>query len=540
MRHYHRLLSFLSLLLFSHHVHSQGVEVVLTRSTGHYLVGQSDTFTFTLTSTIDPEPVPVRLQAVCDDCTLSQPTALLDKSVPVSVDVYLTPRHNIDYPVYLIAIPDSNAGAAADGLVAEIQFAEAYYAATQNLWEEDLKQALRQIISNGYVSLGYNTARDQMFMTIDNRKTNGQGASTNTLECVYTGTLATGYTSRSDAQTRFGFNTEHTFPQGTFSQNEPMRSDLHHLFPTTESSNSERGNKPFRPVTNPTWQVGGSKSNSSYFEPRPEQKGATARAMLYFLLRYQNYQNYVSATDQDVLKNWCLIYPSTAAEKRRNDDIQRVQKNRNPFSDYPQLAERITSFIGNSGSYQRHVAQVWGDTLFLTGSNTVTQFTQTVPVVNPGTSDYVVSASLQGLAGAQVLVRTPQADNSLQPGQTGFVDFTFTVSDTTETGYLLVTNSRTADVDTLVVMTFPGAANPNGWEDSKPTSLTLFPNPVKDKVHVSPPIPTPGIVQVFDAQGRPVWSGNMWHEGISLAHLPAGLYWMQVAEGLPAMPFIKN
>ncbi len=540
MRHYHRLLSFLSLFLFCHYVHSQGVEVIVTRSTAHYLVGQSDTFTFTLTSTIDPDPVPVRLIAVCDDCTLSQPTALLDKNVPVTVDIYLTPRHNIDYPVYLIALPDSNVGAAADGLVAEVQFAEAYYAATQNLWEEDLKQALRQIISSGYVSLGYNTARDQMFMTIDNQKTNGQGASTNTLECVYTGTLATGYTSRSDAQTRFGFNTEHTFPQGTFSQNEPMRSDLHHLFSTTESSNSERGNEPFRVVTNPSWQVGGSKSNSTYFEPRAEQKGPTARAMLYFLLRYQNYQNFVSATDQDVLKNWCLTYPSTAVEKRRNDDIQRVQKNRNPFSDYPQLAERITSFIGNSGSYQRHTLQAWGDTLFLTGSNTVTQFTQTVPVINPGTSDYVVSATLQGLAGAQVLVRTPQADNSLKPGQTGFVDFTFTVSDTTETGYLLVSNSRTAAIDTVVVMTFPGASQPNGLPRKKPTAYSLFPNPVQDVLHVSQQRSAPGFVEIYDDLGRLVWQGNMWHDGISVTHLPAGIYWIRVAESLPAMPFIKN
>src|SRR6185295_4028554 len=189
---------------------------------------------------------------------------------------------------------------------------------------------LGAVTGNGYISLGYNLARDSMFMWFDNKKTNGQGASQNTLECIYTGREAIGYTSRSDCQTNFSFNTEHTFPQSLFASNEPMRSDLHHLFPTDDASNNERADNPFGIVTNATWSVGGSKSNRSIFEPRDQQKGATARAMMYFVLRYQNYNSFFTS-QESILRTWHQNFPNTQIERTRNDDIYGMQHNRNPF-----------------------------------------------------------------------------------------------------------------------------------------------------------------------------------------------------------------
>ena len=176
-----------------------------------------------------------------------------------------------------------------------------------------------------------------MYATIDN---NG-----GTVECVYTGRTAT-FNSRTGANNN-SFNCEHTFPQGFFSQNLPMRSDIHHLFSTDVSANGTRGNKPFGVVSNPSWNVGGSKSNSSTFEPRDAQKGWTARAMMYFVIRYQDYSNHFSS-QESILKQWHNAFPPNAAERTRNNDIQAVQNNRNPFVDYPQFEKRISNFVSNS------------------------------------------------------------------------------------------------------------------------------------------------------------------------------------------------
>lgn len=260
--------------------------------------------------------------------------------------VSFQPIHNVFHDQELILLPEPGLGAISIDLNAQGRYSLNYYSSTENKEGEALKTALKTRIGQGYVQLSYSGARDPMFMTIDNQKTNGQGAAVNTLECVYTGTLVTSYTSRTDAQLQ-GFNTEHTFPQGFFNQNLPMRSDIHHLFPTTVSSNSERGNKPFGTVSSPSWTVGGSKSNSSRFEPRDEQKGATARAMCYFVIRYQDYSNHFSS-QETILRQWHKDFPPTAIDSARNEGIFAVQKNRNPFVDYPQFIDRMSTLVGTA------------------------------------------------------------------------------------------------------------------------------------------------------------------------------------------------
>ena len=91
-----------------------------------------------------------------------------------------------------------------------VRHLDPYYDLTFDLWHEDLKSALNTIVTFGYTDLGYNPARDRVFMDIDNEAVNGQGASQNTLTCRYTGSVAAGYSTRPDAQTTFNLNTEHT------------------------------------------------------------------------------------------------------------------------------------------------------------------------------------------------------------------------------------------------------------------------------------------------------------------------------------------
>lgn len=262
----------------------------------------------------------------------------------VEFTVEFQPKHNIVNNSELV-LENSATGAEAIDLIGQGTYSLSYYSATENTIENDLKAALKTITTNGMNAGSYNSARDEMFMVIDNEKVNGQGAAVNTLHGVYTRLERANYTNRTDAQNVL--NTEHTFPQGFFNSNLPMRADIHHLFVTKISANSERGNMPFGEVSNPTWSDGGSQKDGSVFEPRDDHKGRTARAMMYFVVRYQDYSNFF-APQESVLRNWHLSYLPNAIDSARNNDIYAFQNNRNPFVDYPQFVHRITSLVSNS------------------------------------------------------------------------------------------------------------------------------------------------------------------------------------------------
>jgi hypothetical protein len=188
-------------------------------------------------------------------------------------------------------------------------------------------------------------------MEFDNQRVNGQGAVQNTIECVYTGRLAVGYTDRTDAFNRFSINTEHTWPQSNFNEQEPMKSDLYHLFPTDVTANSIRANYPFgKVVSNVTWQVGGSKlgNNSSgqiVFEPRDIHKGDVSRSMFYFITRYPvNYGNFLTQTQENVFREWNKFDTVGVIESNRNNAIALLQLKRNPYIDHPEFVDRIYSF----------------------------------------------------------------------------------------------------------------------------------------------------------------------------------------------------
>ena len=146
----------------------------------------------------------------------------------------------------------------------------------------------------------------------------------------------------SDAQ----FNCEHVVPQSWFDEKEPMRGDLHHLFACEPSCNSRRSNYPYFDFEdyNPEGLIlavkdGCGKAEDSKFEPE-YGKGIVARATFYFLTRYPNTIER-ELVDVAVLLRWHLMFPVTLYEKHRNLAIFELQGNRNPFIDFPEMAERI-------------------------------------------------------------------------------------------------------------------------------------------------------------------------------------------------------
>lgn len=295
----------------------------------------------------------------------SEPFILSDTNIymfpgdTLDIPVSFLPIHNVMHEIPVVIRTSSGFGHIFMWLKGQGTYSNSYYNSTQDKEGSALKTALSSRISSGYNSLGYTAARDNMYASIDN--VNGD------VECVYTGRTAT-FNTRAGANAN-SFNCEHTFPQGLFSQNEPMRSDIHHLFPTDVSANSQRGNDPFGTVSNANWSQGGSKSGGGKFEPRDVHKGATARAMMYFVLRYQDYSNFFQG-QQGILYNWHDYYPPTAAEKQRNADIASLQNNRNPFVDYPQFMDRMNSLTGSADLPPRYDFYYSDDTISLARGGT--------------------------------------------------------------------------------------------------------------------------------------------------------------------------
>jgi hypothetical protein len=325
--------------------------------------GSPSTINLTITNNSAVPFVVTDIDAYHTDAFKVQDTAFTinpgnNRVVPVTCD----PRHNVHYADWLLIKSSSHPYVPHAFMYAFAKYAEAYYDATHDLYNEALETAIKTTITTGYTGLGYDDARDKLFMIIDNQAVNGQGASQNTLECIYTGFMAVGFGNRIDAQTNFNLNTEHTMPQSLFNSNVPMYSDMHHLFVSTAASNSERGNNPFGVVANPTWSQGGSKSNGSIFEPRDAQKGASARALLYFYLRYQDYQGFICAMEP-ILRTWNANFPPDSIDVTRNDDVFFFQHNRNPFVDHPEFMERIGDLCGVDNGDPSPIAEWTGDTL---------------------------------------------------------------------------------------------------------------------------------------------------------------------------------
>ncbi len=145
------------------------------------------------------------------------------------------------------------------------------------------------------------------------------------------------------------FNTEHIVPLSWFSAKEPMKGDLHHLFACQPDCNIKRSNFPYADFSFYTPESPEEKiqnecgiTSNNGFEPE-HGKGTIARAMLYFLLRYPNIINktFLNKIDYSLLLSWHQQFEVTLYEKHRNQAIYSIQGNRNPFIDFPELAQQL-------------------------------------------------------------------------------------------------------------------------------------------------------------------------------------------------------
>lgn len=152
-----------------------------------------------------------------------------------------------------------------------------------------------------------------------------------------------------ELEASYPFNCEHVVPQSWFSKRKQPKTDMHHLFTCEWGCNSFRGNQAYFDFQTEAFRKNCGKSEKGKFEPK-SGKGAVARATLYFLLRYpEDIASNKKEMPKERLKTivkWAKDDKVDLWERHRNAEIQKVQGNRNPLIDFPELVEKVNFELG--------------------------------------------------------------------------------------------------------------------------------------------------------------------------------------------------
>lgn len=162
-----------------------------------------------------------------------------------------------------------------------------------------------------------------------------------------------------------GMNIEHSLPKSWWgAYPNGAYKDLFHLYPADAITNITKSNLPLGEVTgtptldNGVTKIGANGFESFYtencFEPADEFKGDFARSYFYISTIYENFAPLWSSPMMnnntypvwkpwavDLLLKWSHQDPVSSKELKRIEAIYAIQGNRNPFIDYPDLADYI-------------------------------------------------------------------------------------------------------------------------------------------------------------------------------------------------------
>ncbi|MDO4972207.1 MAG: endonuclease [Bacteroidales bacterium] len=240
---------------------------------------------------------------------------------------------------------------------------EGYYSAINNKKYTDLKSALYSIISD-HVTLGYSSLWNYYPSTYNYLEDK------NHILDLYSDVVRY-YSNPADIS---NMDKEHTVPKSWWggSLTEPQGCDLYNVIPADGPTNKKKLNYSLGYVTDPNkWEstttnigtgycgVNGKKSKESiFFEPADKYKGDFARIYFYVAtcypdLPWDDYTAYdaVAMTNSSpltlqswiapMLLKWAADDPVDENEIKRNENVSAIQGNRNPFIDYPELAEYI-------------------------------------------------------------------------------------------------------------------------------------------------------------------------------------------------------
>ncbi len=201
----------------------------------------------------------------------------------------------------------------------------------------ELYSELSSLVQKTHKTLDYDPAQ-YLYPEVDRRQ-DGQ------IYCIYSGdgpNLGEGKPLK-DGQ----YNCEHVVPQSWFSKKRAPRGDLHHLFAAQIDCNSLRGNAEYDDNVGDGQEMklcGVLDQGDNLFEPKAG-KSETARAVLYFMLCYPGMigdrRGEYSKEDIPMLLEWANQSPPSEYEKHRNHYIEKLQGNRNPLVDFPELVNKV-------------------------------------------------------------------------------------------------------------------------------------------------------------------------------------------------------
>lgn len=254
-----------------------------------------------------------------------------------------------------------------------------YYSTATGTTGEALQKALGKIISQHDV-LSYNYLWD-CYKTTDLRA-DGKiwDMYSSTTNYVQGKDQAGSYKKEGDC-----YNREHSFPKSWFSKSSPMVTDLIHIVPTDGYVNNKRSSHPFGETDGDMYKSNGGFSklgksktpgySGTVFEPADEYKGDFARIYFYMATCYYDRisswsspmlagNSYPAYTKWaiDLLLRWAKEDPVSEKEIKRNAAVFKLQKNRNPYVDYPGLEQYVWGDkIGTKFQYDNYDAALPAD-----------------------------------------------------------------------------------------------------------------------------------------------------------------------------------
>ena len=256
----------------------------------------------------------------------------------------------------------------------------AYYESIDGKSGKALFDAVQKVTKTGYSSLGYDGLWDAYPYTdvhengyVWDMYSDCTWKSINSNHCG-------NYSNECDC-----YNREHSIPKSWYGgTTSGPGCDIFHLVPTDGKVNGIRSNYPFGEVSSADYNKHGNKKGSAksitiiggntiagntgvtisasgtVFEPRDEYKGDFARGYMGALLKWAGDKAFTEGEGSKtfttnfstgsfgltkygvaLLMKWHRQDPVSQKEIDRNNGIQQTQGNRNPFIDYPYLAEYI-------------------------------------------------------------------------------------------------------------------------------------------------------------------------------------------------------
>ena len=271
----------------------------------------------------------------------------------------------------LILFSQSDFGPPSNPTYGEVQvnIPQNYYQQANNLSDDQLKEALHQIISN-HVVFPYTSNSTDTWDII--QESDQDPNNNNNMLLIYTGrSQDKGYRDGSGNYSQYengngtqnnSWNREHIWPKshGFPDEDDNAYTDVHNLKPCDRSVNASRGTKDFDFGGNQHVEASDCLNDSDSWEPADHVKGDIARILFYMVVRYDpgiDHENnefdlelvdYTTPNNNDPilgklssLLDWHISDPVDDFEINRNEIIFGYQQNRNPFIDHPNLVNYL-------------------------------------------------------------------------------------------------------------------------------------------------------------------------------------------------------